>query len=78
MNKQFENVDKRFNDVNARITDTRNTIYGLIALIIFAIGLPAWLDRKDRKLEAQLQKQVEFLTAEIETLKNGRIESSQD
>jgi len=71
MNNQFEHVDKR-------ITDTRNTIYALIALIIVAIGLPAWRDRKDRKFESQIEKQIETLTAEMENLKNERIQSSQD
>lgn len=69
MNKQFEHVDKR-------ITDTRNTIYALIALIIAAIGIPAWRDRKDRKLEKQLEQQIETLTQRIEDLENGRIQSS--
>ena len=48
-------------------------VIALIALIVIAVGAPqivmAWRGRKDRPLE----KQIEGLTQEIETLKQQRI-----
>ena len=68
-----EGIDKQFEGVNQRITHATNVSYGLIALIVAAIAIPqiimAWRSRKDRTLE----KQIETLTQEIETLKQQRI-----
>lgn len=70
---KFEGIDKQFEGVNQRITHETNVSYGLIALIVAAIAIPqiivAWRSRKDRSLE----KQIETLTQEIETLKQQRI-----
>ena len=70
---KFEGIDKQFEGVNQRITHATNVSYGLIALIVAAIAIPqiimAWRSRKDRSLE----KQIEHLTQEIETLKQQRI-----
>lgn len=70
---KFEGIDKQFEGVNQRITHATNVSYGLIALIVAAIAIPqiimAWRSRKDRTLE----KQIETLTQEIETLKQQRI-----
>ena len=70
---KFEGIDKHFEGVNQRITHATNVSYGLIALIVAAIAIPqiimAWRSRKDRALE----KQIETLTQEIETLKQQRI-----
>ena len=76
VDKQFEGVDKQFEAVNDKfegterqIGHTTNMMYGLIALIVAAIAIPqiliAWRSAKDRSLE----KQIETLTQEIETLK---------
>ena len=69
VDKQFESVDKQFESVNKQITHGTNMVYGLIALIVAAIAIPqilmAWRSGKDRALE----RQVETLTQEIETLK---------
>ena len=47
VDKQFESVDKRFESVNKsiesvdkRITHVTNISYGLIALIVVAVGIP--------------------------------------
>ena len=68
-----EGIDKQFEGVNQRIMHATNLSYGLIALIVAAIAIPqimmAWRSRKDRSLE----KQIETLTQEIETLKQQRI-----
>lgn len=66
---QFASIDKQFVSVNKRIDHVTNVVYGLIALIVAAIAIPqilmAWRSGKDRALE----RQVETLTREIETLK---------
>lgn len=62
-------VNDQFDSMNKRITDTKNLTYVLIAFIGAVIVIPLWRDRKDRKLE----KQVETLIQEIETLKKQRI-----
>ena len=76
VDKQFEGIDKQFEAVNDKfegperqIGHTTNMMYGLIALIVATIAIPqiriAWRSAKDRSLE----RQIETLTQEIETLK---------
>ncbi|MXZ00224.1 hypothetical protein F4Y93_06075 [Candidatus Poribacteria bacterium] len=60
-----ESVNKRFDGVNRQIDHANNLTYALIALIIFAIGIPAWQNRRDRKDNSK----IEVLTQEIEMLK---------
>ena len=55
--------------IERQISHATNVTYGLIALIVAAIGIPAWRGRRDRSLE----KQIETLTQEIETLEQQRI-----
>ena len=73
VDKQFESVDKQFESVERQIGHTTNIMYGLIALIVAAIAIPqlviAWRSGKDRALE----RQVETLTQEVETLKKRQI-----
>ena len=44
-----------------------NVTYGLIALIVVAIGIPAWRGKRDREQE----RKIDELTREIETLKEN-------
>lgn len=80
VDKQFEDVDKQFDRVTEQFKGVRERImhvtyitYGLIALIVAGIAIPqmliAWRSGRDRSLE----RQVEILTQEIETLKQQRI-----
>lgn len=68
-----EHINLKVEGVEKQITLLTNVVYGLIALIIAAIAIPqlilAWRSGKDRSLE----RQVEVLTREIETLKQQRI-----
>lgn len=59
-----DSVNKRFDGVDKRIDHGNNLTYALIALIIFAIGLPAWQNRKDR----EDKKKIEALTQRLEAL----------
>ena len=73
VNKQFEGVNKQFESVDRQITHVTYITYGLIALIVAAIAIPqiliAWRAEKSRSLE----RKVEMLTQEIETLKRQQI-----
>ena len=51
--------------VEKQISHATNVTYGLIALIVVAIGIPAWHGRRDRDQD----RKIEELTAEIKTLK---------
>ena len=66
-------LDNRIDSVEKQMTFLLNVIYGLIALIIVAIGIPqviiGWRSRRDSSLE----NRVEILTQEIETLKRQHI-----
>lgn len=68
-----EHMNIKIESVEKQITLLTNFVYGLIALIVAAIAIPqilmAWRSGKDRSLE----RQVEVLTREIETLKRQRI-----
>lgn len=70
---RFTSIDKQFVSVNKRIDHVTNVVYALIALIVAAIAIPqilmAWRSGRDRTLE----RQVEVLVREIETLKQQQI-----
>lgn len=70
---KLENVDKQFDRLGEQIRHGTYVTYGLIALIVAAIAIPqiliAWRSGRDRALE----RKVEMLTQEIETLKQQRI-----
>ena len=68
-----EGIDKRFDTVDKQISHATNVTYGLIALIVAAVGIPqiiiAWRGRSDREQD----RRIEELAREIETLKQQRI-----
>ena len=49
---KLESVDEQFEGVNNQITHSRRITFGLIALIVAAVGIPqiviAWRSKKDR------------------------------
>ena len=65
-------LDGRMTGVEKQVSHATNVTYGLIALIVVAIGIPAWLGKRDRDQE----RKIEELRQEIETLKQQRIVSS--
>lgn len=73
VDKRFDSVDKQFDGVKDQISHATNVTYGLIALIVLAVGIPqilmAWRGRGDRDQE----RRIEELTREIEILKQQRI-----
>ena len=70
-----EYIDLKIDSVEKRLSTYNWVIYVLMPLIVAAIGIPtaimAWRSGKDRSLE----RQVEALTREIETLKQRQIVS---
>ena len=70
---KLEGVDNRFDDVSKQITHVTYISYGLIALIVAGIAIPQMLIAWRSGQNSALEKQVENLTQEIETLKQQRI-----
>jgi len=65
-------LDGRMDGIEKQVAHATNLTYGLIALIVAAIGIPAWLGKKDRDQE----RKIEELRQEIETLKQQKIVGS--
>lgn len=61
-------LDGRLDGIDKQIAHGNNLTYALIALIIFAIGLPAWQNRKDR----EENRKIETLTQRLEALEQQR------
>ena len=66
INTQIESVDKRLSLVTTLIV-------ALIALIVLAVGIPQILMALRNRRDESLEKQIQTLTQEIETLKQQRI-----
>ena len=64
-------LDGRMTGVEKQVAHATNVTYGLIALIVVAIGIPAWRGKRDRDQE----RKIEELRQEIETLKQQRVVS---
>ena len=65
----FARLDGRLIGIEKQIAHATNVTYGLTALIVVAIGIPAWYDRRDRDQD----RKIEQLTQEIEMLKQQQI-----
>lgn len=64
-------LDGRMDGIEKQVAHATNVTYGLIALIVVAIGIPAWFGKRDRDQE----RKIEELRQEIETLKQQKIVS---
>ena len=62
----------RIDGVEKQVSHSTNVTYGLIALIVVAIGIPAWRGKRDRDQE----RKIEELRQEIETIKQQKIVGS--
>ncbi len=71
--KGFENVNQKFDDIQKNFDRQNNIIIACIGipLAILAIGATVWgiLTHKRSRKENTLEKQIQTLTEEIETLK---------
>ena len=66
-----DSLTGRIDGVEKQVSHATNVTYGLIALIVVAIGIPAWRGKRDRDQE----RKIEELRQEIEALKQQRIVS---
>ena len=60
-------VEKQIGGIEKQTSHATNVTYGLIALIVVAIGIPAWRGKRDREQE----RKIDELTHEIEVLKEN-------
>ena len=70
---RMDGIDKRFDGLEKQITHTTNVTYALIALIVLAVGIPQMIIASRWRKDVQLEKQVQGLAAEVQTLKQQRI-----
>lgn len=73
VDKQFEGVDKQFERIGDQITHVTYLTYGLIALIVAAVAIPQIFITLRSAKDQSLERQIETLTQEVETLKQQRI-----
>lgn len=73
MRGKLEGIDKQFASIDKQVTHATNVTYGLIALIVVAVGIPqiiiTWGNTRNRHQERINQE----LRQEIEALKQQRI-----
>ena len=65
-------IEGRITGIEKQISHATNVTYGLMALIVVAIGIPAWRGKRDREQDRRIEQQIDQLTREIETLKQQR------
>lgn len=66
-------LEGRMTGIEQQITHTTHITYALIAPIVVAVGIPQMIIASRWRKDVQLEKQVQSLVAEIETLKQQRI-----
>lgn len=66
---RMNGVEGRIGGIEKQIVHATNVTYGLMALIIVAIGIPAWRGKSDRDQD----RKIDELRAEIETLKRQKV-----
>ena len=69
LKEEVARLDGRMNGVEKQVAHATNVTYGLIALIVVAIGIPAWRGKRDRDQE----RKIEQLRQDIENLKRQQI-----
>ena len=73
LNTKIGAVNSRIDSVEKQMTFLLNVIYGLIVLIIVAIGIPQVIIGWRSRWDSSLENRVEILTQEIEALKRQHI-----
>ena len=77
VNNKFDNVNNKFDDIQKNFDRQNNIIIACIGipLAILAIGATVWgiLAHRQSRKDQTLEKQIEVLTQEIETLKQQQI-----
>ena len=73
VNIKFENVEKQILSVDKRVAHSSNVTYGLIALIVVAVGIPQIISVVQSGKNRELERKIELLTRKIESLEQQRI-----
>ena len=68
-----EHINTKMESVDERLSLVTTLIVGLIALIVLAVGIPQILMALRSRRDESLEKQIQTLTEEIETLKRKQI-----
>jgi len=71
--RMTEHINTKIESVDKRLSLVTTLVVALIALIVLAVGIPQILMALRSRRDASLEKQVETLTKEIETLKQKQI-----
>ncbi len=75
VNVRFDSVEKEIQSVDKRVTYGINITYGLIALIVFAIGIPQFISVLQGRQQRDFERKLEELYRKIEVLEQQRIVS---
>ena len=75
VDKRFDSVEKEILSVDKRITYGINVTYGLIALIVVAIGIPQFISVLQGRKQKEYEQKLEDLYRKIEMLEQQRIVS---
>ncbi len=68
-----ENINTQIESVDKRLSLVTTLIVGLIALLVLAVSIPQILMALRSRRDESLEKQIENLTQEIETIKQQKI-----
>ena len=61
VNIRFDSLEKEINSVDKRVTYSINITYGLIALIVVAIGIPQFISVLQGRHQKELERKIEAL-----------------
>ena len=75
VDKRFDSVEKEILSVDKRVTYGINVTYGLIALIVVAIGIPQFISVLQGRRQKEFEQKLQDLYRKIEMLEQQRIVS---
>ena len=70
---RFTGMEGRFTSIENQIAHATNLTYGLIALIVAAVGIPLYIMTWRSRRDSTLERRLEEMAQELETLKQQRI-----
>jgi archaellum component FlaC len=70
---KLDGIDKQFEGIREQITHVTYATYGVIGIIILVVGIPQITLTLRSGRDRSLERQIEVLTREVETLKQQRI-----
>ena len=70
---KLDGIDKQFEGIHEQIMHVTYATYGVIGIIILVVGIPQITLTLRSGRDRSLERQIEVLTREVETLKQQRI-----